>query len=108
MAPRLTEVQTESDYGVEAEGLLSVDLSRDSHGQKSAVVHPGSVPTNPQLLAELPADMIGDHNNPHLTAAERRRDSSVAADATLVVAAFLLSAGLVIALIVALVVWGTK
>jgi hypothetical protein len=32
----------------------------------------------------------------------------VAADATLVVAAFLLSAGLVIALIVALVVWGTK
>lgn len=49
--------------------------------------------------------MIGDHNNPHLRDAERGSDSSVAGDTTLVVAAFLVSAGLVCGLIIALVVW---
>jgi hypothetical protein len=52
--------------------------------------------------------MIGDHNNPHLSKAERGRDSPVAGDAAMVVAAFLVSAGLVIALILALVLWGRK
>jgi hypothetical protein len=51
--------------------------------------------------------MIGDHQNPHLREADRRRDGSVVADAALLIVAFMTSAGLVVALVLTLVVWVT-
>lgn len=52
--------------------------------------------------------MIGDHNSAHSKEGKRLRDGTVAGDAALVVVALAVSAGTVIALIVALVLWGTS
>jgi hypothetical protein len=59
------------------------------------------------MISSKTSIMIGDHQNPHLREAERRRDGSVVGDTTLVIVAFMASAGLVVALVLALVVWVT-
>jgi hypothetical protein len=51
--------------------------------------------------------LIGDHNNPHLAEAKRLRGSPVLGDTTLMVLAFVVSAGLVVGLVVTFVVWVT-
>jgi hypothetical protein len=51
--------------------------------------------------------MIGDHENPHLREVERRPAGLAVGDTTLVIVAFMVSAGLVVALVVTLALWLT-